>query len=149
MQKLQATQIGLVIAVTFAIASTNSVASKQAIKIGQPECMECAVDLFAADLSGDWSEFCSIFKQSAYVLRFETTPEKYSVSNGLHSCELTDVLDYTRMERRHVVQSEKDCSAGAPSYLVAEYRLSEDNYIEVTSTNDKIQLVDCAKQVQK
>jgi hypothetical protein len=149
MKKLQAVQIGLVIAVTSVIAPTNSFASKQSIRIGQPDCTECAVDLFPADLSGDWSEFCSVIKQPAYVLRFETTPEKYSVSNGHHSCELTDVVDYKKMERRHVVQGEKDCSVGAPSYLVAEYRLSEDNHLEVTSTSGKRRLVDCAKQVQK
>ncbi len=134
---------------TFAIASTNSFASKQAIEIGQPECTECAIDFFGPDLSGDWAEFCSIIKRPVYVLRFKNNDAGNFVSNGEHSCELTDLLDYNNVERRKLVQSEHDCSKGAPSYLIAEYRLGEDNYLEVSSNNGKKKLVDCAKQDQK
>jgi hypothetical protein len=126
----------------------NTPANSAAIVVGKPDCTKCAIDAFPPDLNGQWSEFCSVFKNADHILQFKNIGKNFAVVDGHHYCNLTDIVDYNKVERRYVVQSKRDCSKGAPKLLISEYRLGEDNSLEIKSKNGKIRFLDCARGVQ-
>jgi hypothetical protein len=130
------------------ILTVNSCAQADVIQVGEPNCTECAIDVFPPDLSGEWSEFCSAFKKAEHTLQFKHIGENYFVVDGEHRCILTDIVDYNIVERRYIVRNKRDCTAAAPAILFAEFRLSQDNHLELTSDKGKRLLVDCARGAQ-
>ncbi len=122
-----------------------SCATAGVTEIGKPDCTECAIDAFPPDLSGDWSEFCSVLKKAKHTLQFKQIGSNYVVIDGSHKCNLTDIVDYNIVERRYFVRNERDCTAGVPAILISEFRLNQDNYLEITSKLGKRKFVDCTR----
>jgi hypothetical protein len=134
------------VAITTLLAA-NACALADTIEVGVPDCSECAVDAFPPDLSGEWSEFCSAFKKAEHTLQFKQIGENYLVIDGRHHCILTDIVDYNIVERRYLVRNERDCTAGVPNFLISEFRLNQDNRLELTSKQGKRMFVDCVRGV--
>jgi hypothetical protein len=130
------------------LLAANVCALAETIEVGIPDCSDCAIDVFPPDLSGEWSEFCSVFKKTEHTLKFKHIGGNYMVIDGTHRCILTDIVDYNKLERRYIVRTEQDCTARVPEILISEFSLNQDNRLELTSKQGKRMLVDCARGVQ-